>query len=622
MSEGRPSRVNRFLRVIDRVTLGVAVMAVLTLLVDLGWIPTLQGHARTWAVVLNAAVVCLFLFEYFARAFLASSILRHIRENIFDTVLTVTFLALALSARYLYRGEGGGGALRGHGITLDTAYLVLGQVYILLALISKAVAYQRELATAKFKPAWVVVASFAIVIAMGTVLLCSPHALSEKAAAGEGRISVIDAFFTAASAVCVTGLTVKDIGTYFSTFGQVVIMGLIQVGGLGLMTFVAFSSLIIGKGLALSERVVMQDVLSYEVMNRLPRMLVFILSVTFGTEALGAAVMYFTWHGDYTVGERVYLSAFHAVSAYCNAGFSLLSANLVEYRNSFALVTAVTGLIIFGGIGFTVQGDLIGRVWYYIKARARGRRRLLKNLAAAEGPVYLSTHSKVVLTTTAALLVSGTILFAVLEWTGTLGGMGLEEKALASWFQSVTPRTAGFNTVDIGMLKLTTLVMLMAMMFVGASPGGTGGGIKTSTFAVIIATVRATLRNRLNVEMFKRTIPLQTIRQALAVVFLSILLVASGAFVLALSDPGISLDKLLFEEVSAFGTVGLSMGTAGTPLGPTPLSLSAALSWAGKLVIILTMFAGRIGALTLLVAIAQKTEAAAYEYPSERVTVG
>jgi len=622
MSEGHPSKISRVMRIIDRLAVGVAILAVLTLLVDIGWVPTLSPEMRRLILFLNGFVVCLFLFEYAAKMFLAGSMLRYMRANLFDTVLTFGFVALLFCAKPAYESAGFGGLLRQRGVTLGGIFLSIGLAYIILTLVSKAVAYQKQLSTSKFQPAGVVVASFILVIALGTALLSSPQALSEAALASEGRCGLVDALFTATSAVCVTGLTVKDIGPYFSTFGQVVIMCLIQIGGLGLMTIVAFSSLLIGKGIPLSERVVMQDILSYEVLSRLPRMIIFILLVTFGTEAVGAVIMYGAWRGDYTSGQRAYLSVFHAVSAYCNAGFSLFSNNLMKYRSSVPVVGTITGLIIFGGIGFTVQGDLLSKLRRALTARSKSKGRLLKNLALTQMPARLSLHTKVVLATTAVLLLLGTVLFGLFEWNGGLNGLPLAEKFLASWFQSVTPRTAGFNTVDFSALKLSTLILVMVLMFIGASPGGTGGGIKTSTFAVVIATVRATLANRINVEMFKRCIPIQTIRQSLAVVFLAAGLVTLGALLLAISNPGIALEKLLFEEISAFGTVGLSTGTAGTPLGSTPLSLSAALSWFGKVIIIITMLAGRIGPLVLLMTIAQKSAAFDYEYPSERLTVG
>jgi len=617
MTEVRPTKMSRLLRAIDRIAVAVAVLAVTALLVDLGWIPTLRGHARSGAFALNALVVCLFLFERFAKFILAPAKLRHIRNNLFDSILTVLFMALVFSGRYLYERHAVGLFLRGHGITLFRTYLLLAQVYIILALISKVVFFQKQISAAKFQPAAVVIASFAIVIAMGMILLSSPQALSNDATAREGRMPFVDSLFTATSAVCVTGLVVKDPGTYFSAFGQTVILVLIQVGGLGLMTFVTFASLVIGKGMGLSERVVMQDVLSYEVMARLPRLVTYILLVTFCTEALGAVLLYPVWQGNYTHLERLYLSVFHSVSAYCNAGFCLFGDSFGAYRGSPTLNAVVTGLIIFGGLGFIVQQDLIRKAWYYAKVRFKFRRRFLKDLAAGDAPVHLSLQSRIVLSTTAVLLAFGMFAFGALEWYGVLDGLPAGEKLLASWFQAVTPRTAGFSTVGFSRLLLPTYIVVMFLMFVGASPGGTGGGVKTSTFAILFAMVRSTLRNRMNVELSKRTIALRTIRQAMMVVLLASAVVAAGALVLTITHPAVPFERLLFEEISAFGTVGLSPGSPGSVL-----SLSASLSPLGKLVIIITMFVGRIGQLTLVVAIAQRSGIVDYEYPAERVVIG
>ncbi len=605
------------LRVIDRIAIAVAILAVLTLLVDLGWIPTLIGQARRGALWLNAVVVCLFLFENFAKFFIAPSKLRHMRSNLFDTLLAVGFIAAVFSARYFLQRPDVGEFLRSQGLGLNRIYLILGQAYIILTLVSKAVVYQKHLSATKFQPAVFVLASFVIIILMGAVLLSSPQALTAQAKFTDGRIPVVDSLFTATSAVCVTGLVVKDTGSYFSTFGQIVILCLIQIGGLGLMTFVTFASLVIGKGMGLSERVVMQDVLSYEVTNKLPRLITYILVITLLIEGLGAFSLYGVWQGNLTVTQRVYLSIFHSVSAYCNAGFCLFSTSFVAYRGSITLNAVITGLIIFGGLGFVVQQDLAAKLWYKLKKRLKVRRRLLKNLAAGDTPVYLSLQSKIVLLTTGGLLLFGIFSFGSMEWYGALEGMTLKEKLLSIWFQSVTPRTAGFNTVSFSKMATATYLVIMALMFIGASPGGTGGGVKTSTFAILVAAVRSTMRNRMNVELCQRTIPLRSIRHAFMVVLLAVMLVLGGAVVLSILEPGIRFERLLFEQISALGTVGLSTGAPGTPL-----SLSAALSPAAKVVIMVTMLAGRIGQLMLAVSIAQKSGLVDYEYPTERVVIG
>lgn len=619
MSDFKRERTERFVRVIDRVSVAVVVLAVATLMLDWGWIPEISQRAGRYIMTFNVVVTVFFVFETLSRFFLTRFKVIYLRTSAFDLIQTTAFLVLMVFARAIHESALMGPFLCDSGISLAAEYVFLMEAYVFLTLVSKAVAYQKRISAAKFEPAMVVLGSFALVIAFGAILLYSPHAASDAALGenGPGQISFIDALFTSTSAVCVTGLNVKDTGVYFSGFGQAVILALIQVGGLGLMTFVTFSSLIIGKGMALSERVVMQDVLSFDIAASMPRLILDILLLTIGFEAVGALILYPMWQGDITSGERLWLSVFHSVSAFCNAGFSLFSNNLVDYRGSVVVNAVITGLIIFGGLGFLVERDLSGKLWSLLKRRGKTRHRMLKDMRATRMPARLGLQTKIVIVASVALLAAGTALFALFEWNGALSGMSLKERLLVSWFQSVTPRTAGFNTVDTTSFWMPTYLMLTVLMFIGASPGGTGGGIKTSTFAIIVATVRSTINNRLNVEIFKRTINPRTIRQSLTVVFISVALVTVGVAVLAMTTPGVPMELLLFEEVSAFGTVGMSAGTPGTPL-----SLSASLSWAGKLVIILTMFIGRIGPLTLAIAIAQKSYTVNYEYPSERVIIG
>ncbi len=617
MKTSQRVKLKEALAAIDAVMLVVAVVAIVTLLVEWGWGATLSPLAHGAILALNALVITFFLFETLAKLFLAPSFGRHIRDNLFEVLLTAAFLVLFFSAEHLYRTAGVYSLLETYGISLAGFYLFLGQVYVLLSVLIKTIAFQKHLSATGIRPAAVVVASFAAVILIGTVLLASPHAVSPgRLVAGE-HPTLVDSLFTATSAVCVTGLIVKDTGSYFSTFGQVIILCLIQIGGLGLMTFVTFSSLLIGKGMALREQAVMQDVLSYDVMAKLPRLIVYILLVTLASEVLGTLLLYPVWQGDLSTGRRLYLSVFHAISAFCNAGFCLFSNSFEAYRGSFLLNGVITGLIIFGGLGFIVQRNLGAKLWYALKYRWTPRPIVLKSPETADAPVFLSLQTRIVLVTTGLLLAGGAVLFALLEWSGVLDGMSFKEKVLATWFQTVTPRTAGFNTVDFSLLRTPTHLVTVVLMFIGACPGGTGGGIKTSTFAILIATVYSALRNRSGVEAMRRTISYRTVRQAVMVVLLGVTLVVAGLFVLSVSESGVPFERLLFEEVSAFGTVGLS---AGDPV--SGLSLSASLSWVGKLVIIATMFTGRIGPLTLVIAIAQRRYAVDYEYPSEQIVIG
>jgi len=617
MNGSESSKSGKLFATIEKIMLPVAAVAIFTVVVEWGWGTALSPLASKGILILNALVVAILVFETLAKVFLAESPWGHLRANAFEVAVTVVFVAALVGGKWFYGLAPVSDRLAALGIDISGFYLLLGQIYLVLAVLLKTIALQKQLTATGIKPATVVIASFLAVILLGTALLSSPQAVAAERLATEGPTSLVDALFTATSAVCVTGLIVRETGGYFSRFGQGIILFLIQIGGLGLMTFVTFSSLLVGKGMALREQVAMQDILSYDVMAKLPRLVVYILLVTFVSEAIGAALLYPVWKGPMPVERRIYLSVFHSISAFCNAGFSLFDDSFMSYRGSFLLNGVVTFLVIFAGLGFIVHRNIGLRLGHAARRRWAHHTRLLKASRDGGRRVFFSLQTRIVLLTTGCLLVAGGLVFAALEWNGALAGMSLREKLLGIWFQAVTPRTAGFNTVSFSSARTATYLATSVLMFIGASPGGTGGGIKTSTFFILIATVYSALRNRFNVEAMGRTVPAGTVRQAVMVVLLALVLVASGLFVLSLSEPGIPFERLIFEDISAFGTVGLSAGTPGKAL-----SLSASLSWVGKLVIIVTMFAGRIGPLTLVIAIAQQRRIVEYEYPSEQVVIG
>ena len=454
-----------------------------------------------------------------------------------------------------------------------------------------SVRYRRLVSRLWLHPARLMFGTFAGAILVGTVLLALPVATPD----GEGA-SPVDALFTATSATCVTGLIVRDTGTQFTLFGQLVILVLIQLGGLGIMTFSVSLVLVMGQRLSKSREVVMQDMLDQDSIVEVLTLVRFIALTTLVIEALGAAALYvgFAAQRGYSLGT-LYVAIFHSVSAFCNAGFSLFSTSLMDYRGELWLNLTFMALIIMGGLGFPVLRDLA--------AAAKPR-----HLGEAP-PRRLRVQTKVVLVTSAALLMLGATLFYVFERHGQLDGLRPGERVLASWFQSVTARTAGFNTVDMAKVGAPALVLLMALMFVGASPGSTGGGVKTTTLAILIQTVRAAFRRRPQVELFRRTVPLSVVRRAVVLVVLSQLLLLVALLALASVEKQ-PFEALAFEAVSAFGTVGLSAGA-------TPN-----LTTAGRLIITALMFVGRLGPLTFAFSLLREARAAAYEYPEERVMVG
>lgn len=439
----------------------------------------------------------------------------------------------------------------------------------------------------KMDPAKIVVGSFLAVIILGTFLLTLPVATVD----GRG-LSVVNAIFTATSATCVTGLIVVDTGRFFTLFGQLVILALIQVGGLGVMTFSTFFLGILGRRLSLRGKIVVQDALNYYEMSSLLELVKYILIFTFVLESLGTLLLSFAFCPR--EGMRgVYTAFFHAISAFCNAGFSLFSDSLMGYRGNLVVNFTVMGLIVLGGIGFPVLLDLYNRFF-----RFRDRSHKLK------------FQTKLVLKVTAFLVVLGALCIFFFEAFNLLAGLPWKEKILASLFQSVTPRTAGFNTLDIGAMREVTLFFIMLLMFIGASPGGTGGGIKTTTAVIVFFTIRSIIREEKEVNIMGRTVPGQIVSKAFAVFFLSLALLVFSILFLLLFQPKMPLIRLAFEAVSAFGTVGLSTGV-------TP-----ALSVPSKLLLSVVMLAGRVGPLTLVLAMAHRETPPDIKYPEAQVMVG
>lgn len=405
-----------------------------------------------------------------------------------------------------------------------------------------------------------IVLSFLLIILTGAFFLMLP--ISSRS----GRFTdPITALFTATSATCVTGLVVVDTGTYWSLFGQIVILILIQLGGISYMTLLTFLALLLRRQVFLHERIILQETLnswSIRGVVRLAR-LVFFTVILF--EGIGAFLLFFVFIKSFPLWTSIKFSIFHSISAFCNAGFDLLGGfkSFTGYVDNVALNLIITSLVIFGGIGFIVLYDLRSNHLNWRK---------------------LTIHSKIAILTTIILIILGILVIGLLECKnlGTIGNLSLKGKVLAIYFQSVTPRTAGFSTINIGNLRSATLLFIIFLMFIGASPGGTGGGIKTVTFTVLIFAVRSILMGYDNVEIMGRKLYWESVRKAWALLFLSIGLIFIGWFILLLSERFAPLN-LLFEVVSAFGTVGLSTG------------ITPSLSIIGRIVLILIMYLGRVG---------------------------
>lgn len=438
-------------------------------------------------------------------------------------------------------------------------------------------------------PARILILGFLSFIAVGTILLMMPFATVHG-------ISFHDALFTSTSAVCVTGLIVKDTPNDFTTAGQLVILLLIQIGGLGYMTSATIISLMIGKKIGLGERLIMKEALNVLNVEGIVRFTKGVLLVTLFFESIGAILLSIRFMADFDTGRAIYYGIFHAISAFNNAGFSLFSDSLLRYKGDASINAVISVLVITGGIGFIVLSDFYN-YW---------RKRIF----------MLSIHTKVVLTTTAVLTLGGAVLIFFFEYSnpGTLQPMSLKEKVLASFFASVTPRTAGFNTVDYSVMRIETLFLTMILMFIGASPGSTGGGLKTTTFAIAVAGLCAIIRNLRDTVMFRRRVPSEAVSKAYLLVVLALFFIIVISLVIIRLEHKIYLSSM-FEVTSAFGTVGLSVGDGGAR------SLSALFSPFGKLLISFAMFAGRLGPLTLAVAVTKKREEM-FRYPEGRIIIG
>ncbi|MHB1394920.1 MAG: TrkH family potassium uptake protein [Clostridia bacterium] len=443
----------------------------------------------------------------------------------------------------------------------------------------------------KITPTQLIVAGFATLIFLGAFLLNLPMASRNGLPVG-----FINAIFTATSAVCVTGLVVVDTGTHWTVFGQVIIVSLIQIGGLGIMTMSTLLALLIGRRITLRERLLIQESLNQFDLEGLVRLTKNIIIATFAIELVGAVLFSLVFVPDYGLKKGLAFGVFHAITGFCNAGFDLIGEfrSFTPYVNNFIININTMALIVIGGLGFSVWTDI-----YQIL-----RDRSIKNI---------TLHSKVVLATTIFLILFGAISIFVLEFNnpGTIKNLPFSGKVLASFFHSVTPRTAGYNTLDMTALTTPTKFMTIILMFIGGSPGSTAGGIKTATAAILALTVIAVVKGKEGPEVFERRIPNYLVYRAMAVAAISLSLVVFVTMVLSITENA-DFMTLFFETTSAFGTVGLS------------LNYSPNLSWTGKLIISITMFAGRVGPLSLVLAFAHRASRnkGNLKYPEDRIMVG
>jgi len=568
----------------------------------------------------QVVLLCVFIAEKIIRLFNAVSMVEFWRGNWFEIPLLIA-LGIAVF---------GAGRWFGKGTPAEIRQLAVG-IYLVLQVVTKVCRTTVNLAASGRNPTQTLIASFLFLIISGAGLLMLP-----RASAGE-NLGFVDALFTATSATCVTGLIVKDTGEDFSLMGQLIILTLIQLGGLGIVVFGAVFALLLGQALSLRESVAMQDLLSARTLGRISRIIAFIFVGTLLIEAAGAVSMFGMWGKvPGKVGnlhQQWFCSIFHSISAFCNAGFSLFSDSMVSYNRSWQVYLVMAPLIVLGGLGFGVHYDLFSiaadKVKRFFKRRLNKGHRFSR-----ETPKRMQLQTKIVLSVSACLIVLGTLAILLFERyaspvrsqmpepsaPATMGisngasgsGSAKNPGVLGALFQSITARTAGFNTVDVSALSASSKFILILLMFIGGSPGSTAGGIKTVTLAVVIMTAVAALRKRQEVEMFRRSVRIVVVGRAITVtlLFAAVLFGATLALSITENVNGFTMSEIMFEAGSALGTVGLTTGI-------TPF-----LTTAGKLIIIAVIFVGRLGPLTLLAVLTFNLKPVKYNYPDEAIIVG
>ncbi len=473
------------------------------------------------------------------------------------------------------------------------------KVAVLLAFIRESSELRINLKKAVLNPAQIFILSFLILIIVGSLLLVLPKATHTG-------ISYIDALFTSTSAVCVTGLAVVDTGSHFTLFGQIIIMTLIQLGGLGILTFASYFAYFFKGGTTYQTQLAISDITSSKKLGQVFSTLKYILLITFGIELFAGLLIYFSLDPSHfsSQAEHIFFSAFHSVSAFCNAGFSTLGEGFYDqgFRFNYTLQLIVVLTFFIGGLGFPIVANILKYLRYKISTIFSSRKNRYR-------PWVLNINSKITLITTVSIVLLAFVGFYLLEYHNTLSEHDGFGKIVTALFGAATPRTAGFNTIDTAALAFPTLMLVVFLMWIGASPQSTGGGIKTSTFAIATLNIFSLAKGKSRIEIFNREISDISVRRAFAIIYLSLLVIGIGILLISLFDPEMELKDIVFECFSAYGTVGLSLGITGQ------------LSSASKLVILVVMFVGRVSMLSLAIAVFKKVKQKKYGFPKEELTI-
>jgi trk system potassium uptake protein len=452
-------------------------------------------------------------------------------------------------------------------------------------------------------PAQLFILSFLVIILIGAILLSLPRATYDG-------IGFIDALFTSTSAVCVTGLIVVDTGSYFTEFGQFIILTFIQIGGLGIMTFASYFSYFFQGGASYENQLVLRDMTNSEKLGEVFSTLKRILFITFTIEAAGALFIF--WSIDSalisSLSARSFFAIFHSISGFCNAGFSTLPNSMYEsaFRFNYPMHLILAGLYIIGGMGFPIVFNLTKYIKHLF---AKQLFRIFSKNRNLSKPWVINLNTRIVLITSAILTVLGTVFFFIFEYNNTLAEHSETGKWIVAFFNSTTTRTAGFNSIDMAAMRLPTIMIFLVLMWIGASPASTGGGIKTSTIAIASMNFVSIARGKDRIEIYRREISDISVRRAFAIISLSLIVIGFATAILVTTEEGVSLIKIAFECFSAYSTVGLSLG------------ITAGLTTIGKVVLMFVMFIGRVSMLSILIALMTKVPYKNYRYPTEQLLI-
>ncbi|MGP5104814.1 TrkH family potassium uptake protein [Psychrobacter celer] len=579
-------------RLLNNFTIFISVVGVIIALLDSGF--TLPAWLQQVFNIIYLVIIFLSFVVTAGRYLYTKKPLTFNKVVVFDAITSIAIIIL-LAAHFTDL------------VRLGLSAAVDGFVALKIAVF---VTFVRELSDHDFNlnrtflnPAQFFILSFLSVVLVGALLLMMPNATTQP-------LSFVDALFTATSAVCVTGLIVVDTATYFTTFGQVIIMGLIQIGGLGILTFVTYFSYFFKGGVSYETQASISEMSYMRGMGNVVSTLKSILYVTFAIEAVAAALIYISIYDmpnmDWT--ERLFFSVFHAISAFCNAGFSIFSAGMYDdsLRFNYPLQLIIAMTFIFGGMGFVI----VVNVLRYMRYRAERLMYRSVDQRCDYQPWLLNINSRITLITTGALLLVGLIGVMLFEYNNVLADhTSFLGKLITGFFTAATPRTAGFNVVDMGELAFPTIMLTIFLMWIGASPNSTGGGIKTSTFAIALLNTLSLARGQTKIEVFKRQIAEISVRRAFSIMWLSLLVIGIGVTLISYDQPDLDLIKVVFECFSAYSTVGLS------------LNLTSDLSDFSKVVVSVIMFVGRVSMLTIFIALLKNSRQGNYRYPTEEITI-